>query len=59
MASTGAGDPLPPPPPEDDIPDDYGEPVDPKAVAGVRDPEQTAIALLSEQLGARPLEQQG
>ncbi|MGS0683546.1 DNA polymerase III subunit gamma and tau [Nakamurella sp. GG22] len=59
MASTGAGDPLPPPPPEDDIPDDYGEPVDPKAVADVRDPEQTAIALLSEQLGARPLEQQG
>ena len=59
MASTGAADPLPPPPPEDDIPDDYGEPVDPKAVADVRDPEQTAIALLSEQLGARPLEQQG
>ena len=59
MASPEAGDPLPPPPPEDDIPDDYGEPLDPKAVADVRDPEQTAIALLSEQLGARPLEQQG
>ncbi len=50
-------EPVPPPPDDDDIPDDYGEPPDPSAVTGsVRDPEQVAIALLSAQLGARPLD---
>ncbi len=52
-----AAEPVPPPPEDDDIPDDYGEPVDPSAGAeSVRDPEQVAIALLSAQLGARPLD---
>ncbi|HEY4994157.1 MAG TPA: DNA polymerase III subunit gamma/tau, partial [Nakamurella sp.] len=40
--------------PDDDIPDDYGEPPDPSVVRDrVRDPEETAIALLSAELGAR------
>jgi DNA polymerase-3 subunit gamma/tau len=51
-----AAEPVPPPP-DEDIPDDYGEPPDPSAPAeSVRDPEQVAIALLSAQLGARPLD---
>ncbi len=54
---TGGAEPVPPPP-DDDIPDDYGEPVDPAAVAELRDPQETAIALLSAQLGARPLDPQ-
>jgi DNA polymerase-3 subunit gamma/tau len=60
-ASLGRGavpDPPPPPPeaPEDDIPDDYGEPLDPAARESVRDPEEIAIALLSAELGARRLD---
>ena len=43
--------------PEEDIPDDYGEPLDPASVATApRDPEQVALELLSAQLGAKPLE---
>ncbi len=49
-----------PPLPDEDIPDDYGEPLDASVVAdGLRDPEQVAIALLSAQLGARPLDPAG
>jgi DNA polymerase-3 subunit gamma/tau len=44
-------------PPDDDIPDEYGEPLDPDAPpAVVRDPEEEALALLSSQLGARRLD---
>ena len=55
-----AAEPIPPPPdpePDEEIPDDYGEPPDPSATpAVVRDPEETAIALLSSELGARRLD---
>ena len=51
---------IPPPPepdPYDDIPDDYDSEPDPSAPPPqVRDPEQVAIELLTEQLGARRLE---
>jgi DNA polymerase-3 subunit gamma/tau len=60
----GGSDPIaaPPPPPDieppdEEIPDDYGEPLDPSAAAvAVRDPEEIAIALLSTELGARRLD---
>ncbi len=48
---------LIPPPEDDDIPDDYGDDLDPAVVpAAVRDPEEMAIELLTSQLGARRLE---
>jgi DNA polymerase-3 subunit gamma/tau len=48
---------LIPPPEDDDIPDDYGDDLDPAVVpAVVRDPEEIAIELLTSQLGARRLE---
>ena len=63
MGAVAKAEPLlaAPPPPDDDIPDDipddYGEPPDPMAVAeAVRDPEEIAIALLSAELGARRLD---
>ena len=53
----GGTPPEPPAEPEDDIPDDYGEPLDPASTATApRDPEQVALELLSAQLGAKPLE---
>ena len=59
----GEPDPIPaaPPPdvepPDEEIPEDYGEPLDPSAApAVVRDPEEIAIALLSSELGARRLD---
>ncbi len=56
----GAPPPEPPAEPEDDIPDDYGEPLDPaSASTAPRDPEQVALELLSAQLGARPLDPLG
>jgi DNA polymerase-3 subunit gamma/tau len=56
----GGPPPEPPAEPEDDIPDDYGEPLDPAATSTApRDPEQVALELLSAQLGARPLDPQG
>ncbi len=48
---------LVPPPEEEEIPDDYGEDIDPSAPrAAVRDPEEMAIELLTSQLGAKRLE---
>jgi DNA polymerase-3 subunit gamma/tau len=56
------GAPPPEPPadgPDEDIPDDYGEPPDPRSTATApRDPEAMALELLSTQLGARPLDPQ-
>ena len=53
----GGTPPEPPAEPEEDIPDDYGEPLDPASAATApRDPEQVALELLSTQLGAKPLE---
>ena len=50
---------VPPPPEDDDIPDDYGQDVDPSAPrAAVRDPEELAIELLTSQLGAKRLDPQ-
>ena len=51
-----------PPPPEPDpmdeeIPDDYGDPAAP--VIAVRDPAEVAIELLTSELGARPLDDDG
>lgn len=46
---------LVPPPDEDDIPDDYGEQMDPDVPRVVRDPEEMAIELLTSQLGAQRL----
>lgn len=46
--------PLPPEPdPYDDVPDDYGSDPEPGAVQQIRDPEEIAIELLTEQLGAQ------
>ena len=52
-----AGD-LPVPPPEDEeIPEDYGEPIDPSAPPPVvRDPEEAAIELLTAELGVKRLD---
>ena len=47
---------LDPPPDEEDIPDDYGDELDPAARLAVRDPEEIAIELLTSQLGAKRLE---
>jgi len=48
---------LVPPPDEEEIPDDYGNELDPALVrAAIRDPEEMAIALLTSQLGAKRLE---
>ena len=48
---------LVPPPEDEDIPDDYGDELDPTvARAAIRDPEEMAIELLTSQLGARRLE---
>ncbi len=47
---------LDPPPDEEDIPDDYGDELDPAARLAVRDPEEMAIELLTSQLGAKRLE---
>lgn len=66
-AAASAGDPWdggppvePPAEPEEDIPDDYGEPLDAAAsTSAPRDPEQVALELLSAQLGARPLDPPG
>lgn len=50
---------LIPPPDEEEIPDDYGDDVDPSAPrAAVRDPEEMAIELLTAQLGAKRLDPQ-
>jgi len=51
-------DPVPPPD-EEEIPDDYGDDVDPSAQRRpVRDPEELAIELLTSQLGAKRLDPQ-
>ncbi len=51
-------DPVPPPD-EEEIPDDYGDDVDPSAQRQpVRDPEELAIELLTSQLGAKRLDPQ-
>ncbi len=47
---------LVPPPDEEEIPDDYGDELDPAARAAIRDPEEMAIELLTSQLGAKRLE---
>lgn len=48
---------LIPPLDDDDIPDDYGDDLDPAVVrAAIRDPEEVAIELLTSQLGAKRLE---
>lgn len=47
---------LVPPPEEEEIPDDYGEEIDPALPRVVRDPEEMAIELLTSQLGAKRLE---
>ena len=43
-------------PEEEEIPDDYGDELDPALRAAVRDPEEMAIELLTSQLGARRLD---
>lgn len=49
--------PTPPPPEDDDIPEDYGEPIDPSLPPPVvRDPEEAAIELLTAELGAKRLD---
>ena len=48
---------MSPPPEDDDIPDDYGEPIDPSAPPPVvRDPEEAAIELLTAELGVKRLD---
>ena len=49
--------PTSPPPEDDDIPEDYGEPVDPSVPPpAVRDPEEAAIELLTAELGVKRLD---
>jgi len=49
--------PMSPPPEDDDIPEDYGEPVDPSVPPpAVRDPEEAAIELLTAELGVKRLD---
>jgi DNA polymerase-3 subunit gamma/tau len=48
---------MSPPPEDDDIPEDYGEPIDPSAPPPVvRDPEEAAIELLTAELGVKRLD---
>jgi hypothetical protein len=48
---------MSPPPEDDDIPEDYGEPVDPSVPPPVvRDPEEAAIELLTAELGVKRLD---